>query len=182
MRVIAGSARGRKLITPDGMDIRPTTDRMRENLFNILAARIPGARFLDVFSGTGAIGIEALSRGSQSAAFVDTDGTLLIKNLKLTGFTEKAIILKNDYVSAIRQLSEKHLEFDIVFLDPPYHRGLVPLAAGLISDMGLLSPEGLLAAELAPDEALPPIRNLTIYKVNRYSTCVFFFLQKENEH
>ena len=179
MRVIAGSAGGRKLISPDGMHIRPTTDRMKENLFNILAARLSGARFLDVFCGTGAIGIEALSRGAQSAVFVDTNVSLLIRNLALTGFTEKAAVLKGDYPAAIRKLSEKHQEFDIIFMDPPYYKGLIPPAAKLISDMGLLDPQGLLAAESAPDEYMPPIDDLSLYKIKRYSTSVFFFYQPQ---
>jgi len=151
---------------------------MKENLFNILAANIPDARFLDMFCGTGAIGIEALSRGSQSAAFVDTDSTLLIRNLELTGFMEKATILECDYAAAIYRLSEKHREFDIVFMDPPYNKGLIPPAAKLISKTGLLSPQGLLAAELAPDEYLPPLEALSLYKIKRYGTCVFCFFQK----
>ena len=180
MRVIAGSAGGRKLIAPEGMDIRPTTDRMKENLFNILMAHLSGARFLDLFSGSGAIGIEALSRGAQSAVFVDKNSTHLIKkNLELAGLTERAVILKDDYASAIRKLSEKHLEFDIVYMDPPYKKGFVPPAARLISDLRLLSPKGILAAELAPDEILPPINDMSLYKVKRYSSSVFFFFQKE---
>jgi len=179
VRVIAGSARGRKLAAPKGMGIRPTTDRMKENLFNILAPHIPGVRFLDIFCGTGAIGIEALSRGAQSAVFVDVNSTILIKNLVLTGFIEKATVLKNDYSTAMHKLYEKHLEFDIIYMDPPYYKGLIPQAAGLIRDMGLLSPDGILAAESAPDEDLPPLNDLCLYKVKRYSTSVFFFYQPQ---
>ena len=179
MRVIAGYAGGRKLIAPTGMDIRPTTDRMKENLFNILAAGIYGARFLDVFSGTGAIGIEALSRGAESAVFIDTDTMLLNKNLILTGLSEKATVLKRDYTSAIRLLTEKRLAFDIVFMDPPYRKGLIAPAAGLISSGNLLSSRGVLAVELPPDEDPPQISDLYLYKAKRYSTCVFFFYQKE---
>ena len=180
MRVIAGSAGGRKLITPNGMKIRPTTDRMKENLFNILAARISGSRFLDVFCGTGAIGIEALSRGADSAVFVDISIGLLTKNLMLTGFIERSTVLKHDYVTAIQKLSEKHLEFDIVFMDPPYNKGFVPQAAEMICNMGLLSPKAILAAELAPDEDLPLILNLDLYKVKRYNTSVFYFFRRES--
>ena len=178
MRVIAGSARGRRLIAPDGVNIRPTSDRMKEDLFNILAAHISGARFLDIFCGSGAIGIEALSRGAQSAVFVDVNSTLLMKNLTLTGFTEKATVLKNDYTSAIRELNEKHQEFDIIFMDPPYDKGFLAPAAKLISDTGLLAPTGILAAESAPDGTLPVIKDLSLYKVKRYSASVFFFFKR----
>lgn len=160
------------------MHIRPTTDRMKENLFNILAGRIYGARFLDIFSGTGAIGIEALSRGAASAVFVDASSAFLInKNLALTGFTERAAVVKLDFASALKNLNEKHMEFDIVFMDPPYDRGYVPQAANLVSDLRLLNPHGLLAAEMAPGEVAPQINDMSLYKVKRYSTSVFFFYQ-----
>jgi len=178
VRVIAGSARGRKLIAPDNMAVRPTADRMKEDLFNILAPRVSGARFLDLFSGTGAIGIEALSRGARSAVFVDIDIALIIKNLALTGFAEKAAVLKNEYAPALRKLNEQRLAFDIIFMDPPYYKGMVPPAARLISDMGLLSGEGALAAELAADEGPPAIENLSLYKVKRYSASAFFFFKR----
>ena len=181
MRVIAGCARGRKLIAPDGLNIRPTTDRMKENLFNILAAHIPGARFLDVFSGTGSIGIEALSRGAESAVFVDAASAFLIRqNLSLTGLTERALVLKYDYAAALRKLNEKHMIFDIIFMDPPYNKGFVPQAAKLINELPLLSRQGLLVVETsATDEILPHINYMSLYKVKRYSTSVFFFFQRE---
>ena len=182
MRVIAGSARGRKLIAPDSFKIRPTTDRMKENLFNILAAHISGARFLDIFSGTGAIGIEALSRGAESAVFVDSFSAGLIKNnLKLSGFTARATILKNDYAAALRELNEKHMEFDIIFMDPPYNKGFAGHAAMLISEFRLLDPYGLLAVELSSDEIQPQIYDMSLYKLKRYSTSVFFFYQRRLE-
>jgi len=160
------------------MGVRPTAGRMKEDLFNILAARVPGARFLDVFSGSGAIGIEALSRGAQSAVFVDKDCALLDKNLALTGFTAQATVIKDDFTAAMSKMSEKHLEFDLIFMDPPYYKGLVPPAAQLISRLGLLGPGGVLAAELASDEAQPLIDDLSLYKVKRYSSSVFFFYQR----
>ena len=180
MRVIAGSAKRMKLITPNGKDIRPTTDRMKEDLFNILAAQLSGARFLDVFSGTGAIGIEALSRGADSAVFIDAVSALLIKeNLTHTGFSTRAMVLKYDYAAALRKLNEKHLEFDIIFIDPPYNQGYVGRAIKIINDLHLLDSEGLLIAESATDETFPPICNLSLYKVKRYSTSMFFFYEKE---
>jgi len=181
VRVIAGFARGRKLTALKGLDIRPTTDRMKENLFNILAARILGARFLDIFSGTGAIGIEALSRGAESAVFVDAFSAFLIKqNLSLTGLTERAIVLNNDYAAALRKLNEKHMIFDIAFMDPPYNKGFVPQAAALIIELRLLGPQGLLVVESATTEK-PQIYNMSLYKVKRYNTTAFFFYQKESE-
>jgi 16S rRNA (guanine(966)-N(2))-methyltransferase RsmD len=151
---------------------------MKENLFNVLAGCVAGARFLDIFSGTGAIGIEALSRGAESAVFVDVSSTFLIKkNLDRAGFTGRATVLKRDFSSALRELNEKHMEFDIIFMDPPYGKGYVPPATKLISELRLLNPQGVLAAEMAPGEAPPLINDMALYKAKRYSTSVFFFYQ-----
>jgi len=164
------------------MDIRPTTDRMKENLFNVLAARIPEARFLDVFSGTGAIGIEALSRGAESAVLVDAASAALIyKNLAITGFMDRATVINNDFTVAFQKLNKEHMEFDIVFMDPPYNKGYAPRAVKLIYETQLLSPQGLLVVELSSDEVLPPINNLYLYKTKRYNTSVFYFLERSSQ-
>jgi len=176
VRVIAGSARGRKLTAPGGMNIRPTADRMKEDLFNILAGYIPGARFLDLFSGSGAIGVEALSRGAESAVFVDKDCALLTKNLALAGFADKAEVIKGDFAAAIAKMSGER--FDVIFMDPPYYKGLVPRAIGLIADYGLLAAGGALAAEMASDEEPPAANDLFIYKVKRYAASAFYFFRR----
>ena len=182
MRVIAGTAKGRKLMAPSAMDIRPTTDRMKENLFNVLTAQIPEARFLDVFSGTGAIGIEALSRGAKSAVLVDAaSATLIYKNLAITGFTDRAIVLSYDFSVALRKLNKEHMEFDIVFMDPPYKKGYAPRAVKLINESHLLSPQGSLVVELSSDEVLPPISNFYLYKTKRYNTSIFYFLERSSQ-
>ncbi|MBU4033405.1 MAG: 16S rRNA (guanine(966)-N(2))-methyltransferase RsmD, partial [Proteobacteria bacterium] len=143
MRIISGSARGRKLLAPGqlfGDLIRPTSDRAREAIFNILAAKIADARVLDLFAGTGALGLEALSRGASLAVFVDGQRSvteLIQRNITLCGFSERATVLQRDlarglsFLTAIQPLPE----FDLVFLDPPYgstfaQRGLEYLADG----------------------------------------------------
>lgn len=121
MRVIAGTARSLRLKTPAGMDTRPTTDRIKETLFNMLQPYIPGAVFIDLYSGSGGIGIEALSRGAKHAYFVENNQNALAcitDNLKTTGFTDRSTVLRQNVMSALQNIREK--ETDIIFMDPPY--------------------------------------------------------------
>jgi 16S rRNA (guanine966-N2)-methyltransferase len=127
MRIIAGTFRSRQLKSLKGLALRPTSDRLRESLFNVLAERIPGCRFLDVFAGTGAIGIEALSRGAVEAVFIENHppaATLIQKNLDSLGIRGSTRILKLDALRGLQRLAAEHSaaspSFDIVFLDPPY--------------------------------------------------------------
>lgn len=125
MRVIAGTARSLKLITVDSMDTRPTTDRIKETLFNILSRDIPGCSFLDLFSGSGAIGIEALSRGAAEAVFVENARKALDcikKNLDFTRLSDRAYVVSSDVLSALGTLERQEKTFDIIFMDPPYGR------------------------------------------------------------
>ena len=124
MRVIAGTARSLVLKTPEGMNTRPTTDRIKETLFNVLQTDVPGAVFVDLFAGSGGIGIEALSRGAVKAYFVDTDKTAIgciEYNLKHTKMFDKAMVLKSDAISALSYNIRETA--DIVFADPPYGQG-----------------------------------------------------------
>ena len=121
MRVIAGTARNLPLKTREGKDTRPTTDRIKETLFNMLQSYVGEAVFFDLFSGSGGIGIEALSRGASHAYFVENDAKAIeciVDNLKFTKFTDKATVLKQDVISALQGISEK--EVDVIFMDPPY--------------------------------------------------------------
>lgn len=127
MRVIAGKARRMTLVTPSGREVRPTTDRIKETLFNILQNDLEGCLFLDLFSGSGGIGIEALSRGAKKAVFVDKnkDSVRCIgQNLSHTRLEEDAEVLPMDVLQAIRNLSKRNKYFDIVFMDPPYEGGM----------------------------------------------------------
>lgn len=135
MRVIAGTARSLQLKTPEGMDTRPTTDRIKETLFNMIQNDVPGGVFLDLFSGSGGIGIEALSRGAEKVYFVENDRRAIEcieANLKHTKLTEHAMVLKQDAVTALQY--SIHEPADVVFADPPYqkgyHRMLLMAAAG----------------------------------------------------
>ena len=123
MRVIAGTARSLKLKTPEGMDTRPTTDRIKETLFNMLQPVIPGCYFLDLFAGSGAIGIEAVSRGARAAVLVENAREAcgcIRENLSFTHLDEKGTLMECDCLTAINRLEGKGV-FDVIFMDPPYH-------------------------------------------------------------
>ena len=123
MRIIAGEARGRTLTAPKGMDTRPTQDYVRESLFNILQASVPEARVLDLFAGSGALALEALSRGAVKATLVDcsTDAVQCIKrNAETLGFAERVTVIRSDWQAALMRLSKNGERFTLVFLDPPY--------------------------------------------------------------
>lgn len=126
MRVIAGSARSLPLRTVSGMETRPTTDRIKETLFNILTPMIPGSRFLDLFAGSGAIGIEALSRGAESAAFIDSSRqavTVIRNNLNFTHLADKGRVIAGDVVRNVTGMNGER-PYSIIFMDPPYDKGL----------------------------------------------------------
>ncbi len=123
MRIVAGSARSRVIHAPEGRDTRPTLDRVRENLFNVLSRRVPGARVLDLFAGSGALALEALSRGAESAVLVDHDRAAIRcirENVSTLGFEDAALVLQADWQAAANQLQREGHLFDLIFLDPPY--------------------------------------------------------------
>ncbi len=149
MRVVAGRWGGRPLRAPGGMSVRPTTDRVREAVFDILGARVEEARVLDLFAGTGALGIEALSRGAARAVFVEpgvASFAALSGNLASLG-ASGAEVLRTDYRGAIRALSRRGRTFDLVFLDPPYGTGLSAAASAALLRAGLVAPGGTAVVE-----------------------------------
>ena len=158
MRVIAGSARSLKLVTPEGQDTRPTTDRIKETLFNILQFDLYDAAFLDLFAGSGAIGIEALSRGAKEACFVDsgTEAESCIKeNLKHTKLEDKATVYKQDVFVALTRM-EYQKKFDFVFMDPPYRMTDEPVKlAHQISDKKIMNSGGILMIEHEKSVIMP---------------------------
>ena len=166
MRVITGKARGRKLREPKGMDIRPTTDMVKEAVFNILQFELEGARVLDLFAGTGQLGIEALSRGAAEAVFVDGSSTairIVKENLELCGF--KAKVLQGDAIGYLPALGK----FDIVFLDPPYDSDLLEQALKVIENVDLLSGGGIIVCESRSQAVLPaPGENYSVELERRY--------------
>lgn len=142
MRVISGKARGKKLIAPTNINTRPTLDRVKEAMFNKIQFDLKDATCLDLFAGTGALGIEALSRGASKTAFCDEskDAIRIIKkNIEITNNLDNAIIIHKDYNLALEELKHKDIKFDIVFLDPPYKTNLAILALQKIIMSNLLT-------------------------------------------
>ena len=177
MRVIAGKYKGRKLNSPDNYDIRPTTDKAKEALFSILTNEIYGSRVLDLFAGTGSLGIEALSRGAEYCVFADSsrESIRLIKsNLEHCKVEEDTKVTAGDFRKTLMNLSsrvEDGLEekFDIILLDPPYNKNILPEAIELISGGGILADDGVIIAEHRKEEELPDeIGSFTKEKERRY--------------
>ena len=150
MRIISGNLRGRRLRAPDGLSTRPTSDRLREALFNIISSDVPGSRFLDVCAGSGAVGLEALSRGAESAVFVEQSRralALLEENIEHCGVGSAARIMPKEAVAALKGMAAGDQEFDIVFLDPPYDAGIYTQALRILGMSTLVAPEGLVVVE-----------------------------------
>ncbi len=152
MRVIAGTARSMPLRTVKGMDVRPTTDRSKETLFNILQPYIPGCRFLDLYAGSGSIGIEALSRGAAHCTFVEkvrTTQLLIDENLTFTKLKDRARILKGDVNSVLARL-EGEEPFDVIFMDPPFSMGLEKETLEYLRTSRLPAEDGIIVVEHHP--------------------------------
>ena len=151
MRIIAGKYRSRRLAAPPGVYTRPTSDRLRETLFNVVAPGVEGSAWLDLFAGSGAIGIEALSRGAHSVHFVESAAAALRtirKNLHTLEIDDGAIVLERDVAMALRMLDAQKVSFDFIFLDPPYRKmDDYELVLGSLAQSRLLRPKGLVIAE-----------------------------------
>jgi len=157
MRVIGGTLKGRKLLAPRGLNIRPTADRVREAIFNIIGERIVEARVCDLFAGTGAFGIEALSRGARGAVFVDVHRTaveLVLRNLQRFGLQDDARVIRWDVGRSLRCLQAHPRSLDLVFLDPPYGSDLVATTLNHLLNSGAPAAGAWVIAEHAPGENL----------------------------
>lgn len=157
MRVISGSARGRRLKELQGMDTRPTTDKVKESLFNIIQFELLGRRVMDLFGGTGQLGIEALSRGATHCTFVDQRreaAALIRENVKACGLSELSQVVQGDAISFLTSCREK---FDVIFLDPPYQTDLLDRSLEAITRFDILREHGIIVCESAADRSLPPL-------------------------
>ncbi len=181
MRVIAGSAK-RLLLESPPEGVRPTTDRTKETLFNIINYRLFDAYVLDLFSGSGALGIEALSRGANSCVFNDMNNSsieIIKKNLNHTKLIEKARIIKYDYVSALNALHQQGDCFDLIFIDPPYNQGYEMSALKQIDMLKLIRNQGLIIVESSIETELDDksFTNLEIVREKTYRTNKFTFIE-----
>jgi 16S rRNA (guanine966-N2)-methyltransferase len=183
MRIIAGALKGRRLAAVRGK-MRPTSDKVREAVFSILGPAVPGARVVDLFAGTGALGLEALSRGAKSAVFVEEHPaslTVLRRNVANLGLADRAEILPMSVKAGLRKLAARQAVFDLAFLDPPYGGGLAPAALIDLAGAGILSPAARVVAEHSRRETLPEaVATLEQVEVRRYGdTQVAFYVVQE---
>ena len=167
MRIITGSAKGKRLNTLEGLDVRPTSDKVKEGLFSALQFDIEGRRILDLFAGSGQLSLEALSRGAESAVLVDNSSNsikIIKKNIEICGFEEKAKCIQSDYFSFCASSRDV---YDIAFLDPPYKAGI--LISALKSVIPLMSDYGIIVCEHPKEVELPQeIGGFSIMRVYRY--------------
>lgn len=183
MRIIAGTARSMPLKTLPGVETRPTTDRIKETLFNMIHFDLPGANFLDLFAGSGGIGLEAVSRGAVKAVFVDNSkkaAACIEENIRFTKFTEETDLLCMDAVAAIRSLEGKY-QFDLVFMDPPYGKGLEHLVLSALKESDIITEDTILIVETSLDTDLSELEMdgaFAITKEKRYKTNRHVFLKR----
>jgi len=190
LRIISGSARGRRLLSPKNSLIRPTADRVKESLFNILNVLIAGydsCRALDIFAGTGNLGIEALSRGAAYAFFIDSHKesvSLVIKNLRMLGFTDRGRVIESEALSALRSLGKREAHFQLVFVDPPYRQGLSEKVLEFLASSNLIDEYSLVIVETSSNELLQTaFDNLREFDRRVYGdTAIVFFRRMPEEN
>ena len=179
MRIIAGEAKNRIIKTRKGFDTRPTLESVKESLFSIIAPYIEGSIFLDLFSGSGSISLEAISRGAKRAVMIEKDGEALkyiIENIDNLGFSDRCRAYTNDVIRAIEILGRKNEKFDIIFLDPPYKENISTKTIEKISEENLLERDGIIISEHSMYEKMSDkIGNFVKYDERDYNKKVVSF-------
>ena len=183
MRIIAGTARSLPLRAPEGLDTRPTSDQIKETLFNMLQYDIPSCYFLDLFAGSGQMGLESLSRGGEYSVFVENNrkaAKCIEDNINFTKFDKNARLLVSDAVSALYTLEGKY-KFDIVFMDPPYNKELEKGVLEYLSTSSLLKPDSIIIVEASIETSFDYVEELgyEITKHKKYKTNVHVFLRRK---
>ncbi len=184
MRIVAGKNKGNILKSPKGLSVRPTSEKVREALFDILGTSVKETCFLDLFAGTGAAGIEALSRGAKNVIFIEKEPKcikIIKENLEKTGNSQNAIVYKIDSLSGLKLLAKKNYLLDYIFLDPPYNKGLVNISLLEISKLSILRKNGLLIAQhYKKEKAMENLNNLKLFNQRRYGECYLSFYEYVN--
>jgi len=183
MRIITGSAKGLKLKAPRGLSTRPTADKVKGSIFNILGTLVVDAVVLDLFAGTGNLGLEALSRGASRAIFVDNASTVIIKeNAIHTNLIDRTEIYRTDVVRALEKLIQQGQSFDLIFCDPPYNQGHVGQVLDKIDKSALLTKTGIMVLEHSRHELINcQWENVRIKRSERYGETMVSFLAKKTE-
>lgn len=184
MRIVAGKNKGNILKSPKDLSIRPTSQKVREALFDILRTDIEGTFFLDLFAGTGAIGIEALSRGAKKAIFIDKEVKcikIIKENLERTKNSQNALFYKIDFSAGLKLLAKEKYLLDYIFLDPPYSRGLVNISLIEIAKLPILKKNGLIIAQhFKKEKVMENLDNLKLFDQRRYGECYLSFYEYVN--
>jgi len=184
MRIVAGKNKGNILKSPKDLSVRPTSEKVREALFDILGASVRETYFLDLFAGTGAVGIEALSRGARKVIFIEKELKcikIIKENLEKTGNSQNAIVFKIDFLYGLKLLVKKNYLLDYIFLDPPYNRGLVNISLLEISKLFILRKNGLLIAQhYKKEKVIENLNNLKLFNQRRYGECYLSFYEYVN--
>jgi 16S rRNA (guanine966-N2)-methyltransferase len=179
MRIIAGTMRGRNLKTVEGLSTRPTSDKVKGAIFNVLRNKVVDAKVLDLFAGTGNLAIEALSRGAKEAVLVEESSAALkviMENLKIAGVLNRTELIHQE---ALRYLASNQDVFDLIFLDPPYRQGLVAQVLLILANPCRLSPNGVIVAETSKDEELiNESYPFEVRKVSKYGDTKVWYLQR----
>lgn len=184
MRIIAGDARGRRINALPGRATRPTSDRVKESLFNILGDRVPDAKVLDLFAGTGNLGLECISRGAKFCIFIDYSREavkIVRENISLLKYEDNCEVYNNDAMTALDILKRRGIKFDIIFVDPPYHKDAIPPILKKLAENDVIDKNGIVAAEHDIKDILPEkVYELTKIKQSVYgNTVISFYISTE---
>lgn len=182
MRIIAGTARSLPLKTVPGMETRPTSDKIKETLFNVMQADVPGSYFLDLFAGSGQIGLEALSRGASCCVFVENSrkaAKCIEENIAFTKFGQNSRLIVSDAIAALHTLEGRYT-FDLIFMDPPYRQGYEAQVLAFLARSSVVKPDGTVIVEAAREEDFSYLDELGFAEVKRkvYKNSMHLFLQK----
>ena len=184
MRIVAGKNKGNILKSPKDLSVRPTSEKVREALFDILGTSVNKTCFLDLFAGTGAVGIEALSRGANKVIFIEKELKcikIIKENLEKTGNSQNAVVYKIDFLSGLRLLAKKNYLLDYIFLDPPYDRGQINTSLLEISELSILREDGLIIAQhYKKEKVMDNIKKLRLFNQRKYGECFLSFYEYVN--
>ena len=183
MRIIAGEMRSRRLKAPEGMDTRPTADKVKDALFSILLRHVPGARVLDLYAGSGALSLEAISRGAASAVLADCSQKackIIAENIESLGCQDRARLLRQGDSAALALLKKEGAQFDLIFLDPPYRMNMSDVCARLEKE-GILSEDGIIIVEHDKENAPTPPDTLTLVDRREYGITGLSFFKRTGE-
>lgn len=185
MRIIAGKAKGRKLLSPPTYETRPTLDRIKESMFSIIQGYIPDAVVIDIFSGTGSLALEAASRGAKECYLVDKSPITFpvlkqnIENLKFQDFCHP---LNMDAYSALRTMADRNKVFDIIFIDPPYLKNMIPEAIQIVEEKNLLDKDGIIVAKIdTSEEIFQGTSKIKLYNHRKYGNTTICFYRIEED-